>query len=60
MKCPICYENMDNDKNIRIFDSEICSMCLSSIGKIDVENIFYDYYKDRIKHIQSSIMKDLI
>jgi metal-dependent amidase/aminoacylase/carboxypeptidase family protein len=27
---------------------------------IDTDNIFYDYYKDKIKQIQSSIVKDLI
>jgi hypothetical protein len=60
MKCPVCYETIDNDKHIRIFGSEICSMCLSSIGEIDADNIFYDYYKDKIKYIQSSVVKDLI
>lgn len=50
MKCSVCYGKAGSNK-INLFGNDICSLCIKSIGDIDVDNIFYDFYKDRIKNI---------
>jgi hypothetical protein len=50
MKCSICYGTIQNNK-ISLLGKDICGLCLKSIGELDVDDIFYDFYKDRIKSI---------
>lgn len=56
MKCAICYEVINN-RGTNLLGKNICPLCIKSIVEIDANNIFYDYYRDRIKHI---VMKNLI
>lgn len=50
MKCSVCYGRIKN-KRVNLLGENICGLCIKCMGEIDVDNIFYDYYKDRIKHI---------
>lgn len=50
MKCAICYGDIKLHRTC-LLGKDICSLCMKSIGDIDVNNIFYDYYKDKIKNI---------
>lgn len=50
MKCSICYGTIKYSR-INLLGKDICSLCIKSIGDIDVDNIFYDFYKDRIRNI---------
>ncbi len=50
MKCEICY-GVINSKGANLLGKSICPLCVKSMALIDADNIFYDYYKNRIKHI---------
>lgn len=50
MKCSVCYETIENSK-VSILGRDICVLCIKSIGESEADNIFYDFYKDRIKNI---------
>lgn len=57
MKCSICRIETGDRGCIILFGKEICKLCMKSIGSISVDNIFYDYYMDRIKDIEAAELK---
>jgi hypothetical protein len=50
MKCSICYGSIKNNR-INLFGKDICTLCIKCIGELGVDDIFYDFYKDRIKKL---------
>lgn len=60
MKCFICGQEIENDRAIRLFDKEVCSLCLYSIGEIAINHVLYDFYKDRIKELQRIKIQEVL
>ncbi|WP_133629114.1 sigma factor G inhibitor Gin [Fonticella tunisiensis] len=58
MICSVCGE--ETSKSIKLFDKDICSLCMISIKEVPVNHILYDFYKDRIKKIQMQKIKELL
>lgn len=50
MKCSVCYGTIKNN-SVNLLGKDICALCIKCIGESDVDNIFYDFYKDKIKSI---------
>lgn len=53
MKCSICY-GKTGPNTINLLGNYICPLCIKCIAEIDADNIFYDFYKERIKDIIKS------
>lgn len=49
MECFICKEN--HNKCLKFLGKNICIGCMNSIANINVNNIFYRFYKEKIKEI---------
>jgi hypothetical protein len=60
MVCEICGEKISDLKSIRLFDKDICSLCIYSIAEIPVNHILYDFYKDRVKNLQMKKIKEIL
>jgi hypothetical protein len=60
MSCSICGGEIKGKNKIRLFNTDICGLCIYSIGQIHVNHIFFDYYKDRIKELQRKIIIDVL
>jgi hypothetical protein len=60
MVCSICQGEIKKTKSIKLFNHHVCSLCIYSIGRIHVDNIFFDYYKDRIKELQRQKLKEIL
>lgn len=56
MRCSICFGEIKDKSAVKILHRDICMLCITSIIKISVNNIFYDYYRDRIKDIERAII----
>ncbi len=56
MRCFICSEEIKNEKPLEIFKANICEACVQSINEIHAEDIFYDFYRDRIKNIEKPVL----
>lgn len=60
MKCAICQGEISDKSSIRLFSSDICSLCIYSIGQIHVNHIFFDYYKDKLREIQRKMIQETL
>lgn len=60
MRCFICSEKIENEIPLKLFEKNICRLCMYSIAEVSVDNIFYDFYKERIKMIQQQKLKETI
>lgn len=56
MKCEICSEEIYDLKSIKLFEGDICRLCMCSMAEIPVNHILYDFYKDKIRSV---LMKKL-
>jgi hypothetical protein len=60
MKCSICQGEIKSKSITRLFNKDICGLCIYSIGQIHVNHILFDYYKDRIKDLQRKAIIDVL
>lgn len=60
MKCAICGQEIKDGRAIKLFEKDVCNLCIYSISEIAVSHVLYDFYKDRIKEIQRNKLMEIL